>query len=164
MGGEKEEKPKRVDPRKGQPRKMTPAILANPGGRPSEFDVAAPKIIQYIRRGNTYKCAAGCARVSYETFNLWINKGKESLKNGELNCKFLKFLKDVENAETECEQEIVSHWLSEIPGNWQAGRDFLARRYSASWGAKDKIDLNANVEVSQKSILEIPDNGRRKVD
>lgn len=129
-------------------------MIENPGGRPSEFDEAAPKIIASIRQGSTYKCAAGCARVSYSTFANWIAQGKEALKNEELDNKFLKFLKDVEQAEKECEAEVLQCWKAFIPMNWQAARDFLARRHPDEWGAKDRVDVTSNGEqVGQPVFL-----------
>ena len=144
-------------------RVKTPAMLKNPGGRPSEFDESSKKIIQFIRGGNTYECSAGCSGVSYSTFAHWIRQGKEDLENNVLDSKYLKFLKDVEKAEMEAEEEVVRAWRNFIPQNWQAARDFLSRRNPDKWGTKDKVDVTSTVEVSQKAKLEIPDNGNREI-
>lgn len=160
----KESKPKRSNSLKGKPRVMTSAILENPGGRPSVFDEASPKIIASIRAGNTYECACGCARVTYNTFNNWIRQGKEDAELGLEDSKFFKFFCDVTQAESEMENDCVIAWKSFIPSNWQAAKDFLSRRRYESWGNRDKVEMNQNVEISQKAILEIPDNGRRRVD
>lgn len=140
-------------PKKGLPRVITPKVLANPGGRPSDFDEAAPKIIAYIRKGNTYECAAGCSRVSYATFNNWMNQGKEDIAEGNLNSKFVQFFYDVQQAETEAEEEAVNLWRTELPGNWQACKEFLARRNPDKWGAKDRVDLTSNGETVGKPIF-----------
>lgn len=132
----------------------TPAMIENPGGRPSEFDEAAPKIIGFIRGGNTYECSAACARVTYHTFNNWMKQGKEDAENGIEDSKFFKFFKDVEAAEMEAEEEVVRAWRNFIPTNWQAGRDFLARRNPDKWSAKDKVDVTSNGEsVGQPVFL-----------
>jgi hypothetical protein len=138
---------------KGKKRVMTPAILANPGGRPSEIDEAGPKIISYIRKGNTYECSAGCARVTYNTFNSWIRKGKEDRENGNKDSKYLKFLCDVEQAETEAELEVVNYWRNELPGNWQACKEFLARRNPDKWAARDRMDVTSNGETVGKAVF-----------
>lgn len=133
-----------------KPRVKTAAMIANPGGRPSEFDEAAPKIIESIRGGNTYECASACARVTYHTFNNWMKQGEEDEKNGLTDTKFFKFFKDVKQAEMEAEQFCVRAWQSFIPTNWQAARDFLSRRNSEKWGTKDKVDVTSNGETIAK--------------
>ena len=138
---------------KGGPRIMTPAVLANPGGRPSQFDQAAPKIIAYIRKGNTYECAAACSRVSYNSFNNWIRQGKEDQENGYYDSKYVKFLRDVKQAESDCENEIVGYWKQEMPGNWQACKEFLSRRNHASWGSKEKLDVVSNGQTLNGHVV-----------
>ena len=138
---------------KGKPRVMTPAIIENPGGRPSLFDEAAPKIIQYVRNGNTFECASGCARISYDTFNRWMNQGKEDIKLGNELTKYCQFYKDVKQAERDCENEVLSHWLKQIPNNWQAAKEYLARRHHKSWGLKDKVDVTSNGETLGKPVF-----------
>ena len=160
-----EEQPKRIKGKatsvpKGSKRVKTQAMINNPGGRPSPFDDAAPKIIQFIRSGNTYECASGCARISYHTFNEWMKQGKADIE-ASTETKYAKFYHDVKKAEMDCEAEIVGHWLNCIPGNWQAGKEYLSRKNPEKWGNREKVDMTQTLEVSQKSILEIPDNGRR---
>lgn len=147
------EKIKKPSPKKGIPRIKTPAILQNPGGRPSEFDEAAPKIINSIRGGNTYECASGCARVCYGTFNRWMKLGEEDGRNGITDSKFYKFFKDIKQAECEAEQRCVEAWQSFIPDNWQAAKEFLSRRNHEKWGAKDKVDVTSNGETVGKPFF-----------
>lgn len=121
-------------------------------GRPSSFDDASPKIIACIRNGNTYECASGVSRISYSTFNDWMNQGKEDFKNG-IESKFSQFLHDVHEAEKACEEEVLGYWKQEMPGNWQAAKDFLARRHHKDWGSKDKVDLTSNGETVGKPFF-----------
>lgn len=139
--------------KKGKPRPITKKTIEKPGGRPSEFDQAAPKIIAYIRKGNNYECASGCARVSYNTFNRWIRQGREDETNGLLESKFYKFCCDVDQAERECEEEVVGYWKQEMPGNWQACKEYLARRHHEKWGSKEKVDIVSNGETIVKPIF-----------
>jgi hypothetical protein len=139
-------KPKTPNVTKGVPRVKTPAMIANPGGQPSKFDHAAPNIIKFIRKGNTYECAAGCSRVSYECFNNWMKQGKADLQDGKTDSKFLKFFQDVQQAEMDAEEEVLGHWKDCIPGNWQAGKEFLARRHPSRWGNQEKLDITSNGE------------------
>lgn len=142
----KADKPKKA-------RIKTPAMIENPGGRPSEFDEAAPKIIEFIRKGNTYECSAACSRVSYRSFNRWMKQGEEDIEHGILNSKFCQFWHDVKQAEMEAEQEAVQAWRNFVPLNWQAARDFLARRNPDSWGSKDRVDVTSNGETVGKPFF-----------
>ena len=146
------EKPKKSNSLKGKPRVITPKVLENKGGRPSQFDEASPKIISYIRAGNTYSCACACARISYNTFNEWMKKGLEDIKN-KINSQFSKFYEDVKEAEAQCEQEIIGHWLKQVPTSWQAGKEYLARKNPENWSIKDKLDLTSNGETIGKDVF-----------
>ncbi len=150
---------KSVHPKKGTPRIMTAAILANPGGRPSAFDEASPKILKYLRKGNTYECSCACSRISYDAFNDWIKKGKSHLKQGLSDSKYAKFFQDVQKAEMDAEEEVLGHWKDCIPGNWQAAKEFLARRNPDKWGNREKVDVTSNGEtVSQPVYLPVKDS------
>lgn len=146
-------------PNRVKRRIKTPAMIANPGGRPSDFDEAAPKIISYIRQGNTYECSAACARISYNTFNRWMKNGLEDTENGILDSKFSKFWYDVRKAEMEAEQECVQAWRNFIPVSWQASRDFLARRNPKDWAQNDRMDITSNGEtIAKPFFLPLKDN------
>lgn len=151
----KEAKPKRSNSLKGKPRVMTPAVLENPGGRPSVFDVAAPKIITAIRGGNTYKCASAGARITYNTFNEWIKQGLSDKEAG-LDTQFSKFYEDVKQAESDMAQECVQAWKNFIPMNWQAARDFLGRRHGDEWGAKDQVDITSQGQKIEGQPVFLP--------
>ena len=151
----KDAKPKKPSPRKGKPREVTPAVLENPGGRPSVFDDAAPKIIASIRRGNTYKCASACARINYTTFNDWMNKGLSDIQS-EIQSQFSQFYHDVKQAEAEMAEECVQAWKNFIPMNWQAARDFLARRHGDEWGAKDQVDITSQGQKIEGQPVFLP--------
>lgn len=124
----------------------------NKGGRPSSFDEAAPKIIISLRNGNTYECASGAARITYKTFNAWISQGREDIEAG-IETKFSRFCNDVLEAERACEEEVLGYWKKEMPGNWQACKEYLARRHHAAWGAKDKVDIVSNGETIGKPFF-----------
>lgn len=139
-------KPRPVHHAKGKPRIMTPAIIANPGGQPCKLEQASKIIVAAVRRGNTYENSCMLASICYSTFNNWTRRGKESREQDLVECKYLKFLDALEKAESECENEILQHWKDCIPGNWQAGKEYLARRNSAKWGNQDKLDITSNGE------------------
>jgi hypothetical protein len=128
-------------------------IEKNKGGRPCKIDEAAPKIIAYVRKGNTYQCACGCARVSYNAFAEWMRRGKEDQENGFEDSKFAKLVNDIRQAEMDAENEIVGFWRDAMPQNWQACKEFLSRRNPESWASKEKIDLTSNGETIGKPLF-----------
>ena len=150
---EKTEKKRKEGPPK-EPNPLTPEELEkNKVGRPSSFDEAAPVIIGYIRRGNTYECASGCARISYFTFNNWMKQGEEDGKNGLTDSKFFKFLQDVRQAEKDAENEVLGYWRDAMPQNWQAAKEFLARRHPKSWASAERLDVTSNGETVGRAFF-----------
>jgi len=125
-------------------RKVTQAMKENPGGRPSSFEESSKSIVKYLRRGNTYATASICSGVTYETFANWMRQGEKDGENGDVESRFFRFFMEVKKAEKDCEDEIVGHWLREIPKNWKAGQEFLARRHSSDWSSKDRVDVTSN--------------------
>jgi len=146
---------------KGIKVKRDTSLFAKPVGQPSKLEEKAPIIIAAIRRGNTYENSCMLANISYSSFCAWTRKGRESREASQHTCKYLIFLDAVEKAESACEDEILQHWRDCIPGNWQAGKEYLARKNPEKWGNRERVDMNSTVEISQKAILELPDNGER---
>lgn len=134
-------------------RVKTPAMIANPGGRPSEFETVKPKLIEYIREGNPYSTACGCAGVSYRTFLDWMQIGRIALENGEIDNKYAKFSREIEEAKSLAQKEVLSHWVKAIPHNWQAAKEYLARVNPDEWGSKEKVDVTSNGESVGKPIF-----------
>lgn len=123
----------------------------NKGGRPSALEDAAPRILESLRNGNTYECACGVSRISYNTFNGWMRKAKEELEQG-LDTKYTRFFCDVQEAERACEEEVLALWKKEMPSNWQACKEYLSRRHHKDWGAKDRVDVTSNGETVGKTF------------
>lgn len=123
-------------------------------GRPSKFHESKDRIIEAIRRGNYYEPACKAAGIEYETFRLWMRKGEE-----EGNGEYFGFFVEVQRAEAEAEIEVVQIWKDHMPNNWQAARDFLARRNPERWSNHDKLDLKAQTNHSMVCRLHLPSNG-----
>lgn len=79
-------------------------------------------------------------------------KGDEDLKNG-IESKFSKFSHDVYEAERLCEEEVLGYWKKEMPSNWQACKEYLARRHHSAWGSKDRVDVTSNGETLGKPFF-----------
>jgi hypothetical protein len=104
-------------------------------GRPSKLTPAVKqRLLDAIRAGNYYEAACVYAGIGETTFYRWMERG-EKASSGE----YREFWESVKKAEAEAEARVVALWQQEIPGNWQAARDFLARRFSDRWSPKEKV-------------------------
>jgi hypothetical protein len=104
-------------------------------GRPSKLTPAVKqRLLDAIRAGNYFEAACVYAGIGETTFYRWMERG-EKASSGE----YREFWESVKKAEAEAEARVVALWQQEIPGNWQAARDFLARRFSDRWSPKEKV-------------------------
>ena len=71
----------------------------------------------------------------------------------------LRELKACDPEEAEAELEIVQIWKDQMPQNWQAARDFLARRNPERWANHEKLDLKAETKGGMVIELLLPSNG-----
>lgn len=134
-------------------RVKTPAMIANPGGRPSEIEEKKDILIEFIKAGNPYSTACGCACLSYRTFLDWMQQGRLAIDNGDNGNKYAKFVREVEQAKAHAQSEVLSHWIKAVPNNWQAAKEYLARVNPDEWGAKEKLDVTSNGESVGKPIF-----------
>jgi hypothetical protein len=103
-------------------------------GRPTKLQPErVARLLEALREGNYYRAACAKADIGFNTFRAWMKAG-QAQRHG----KFREFLNSVKKAEGEAQAEIVAQWRKHCPENWQACRDFLARRNAAEWGQKDK--------------------------
>ena len=120
------------------------------------------KIVTAISSGNYYEAACRYAGIDYQTFRNWMKAGQEvaegKLKKTKKNMEFLGFFEAVEQAEAQAEIRVVANWQMHIPSSWQAGRDFLARRFPDRWKPQEGRELSG--EVGTKVMIYIPANKR----
>lgn len=114
-------------------------------GRPSKFTrETKKKLLDAIRMGNYREPSCSYAGISVSTFYAWLDKGKKQ-KNGE----FVEFLEAVTRAEAEAELRMIAQWQAQIPRDWRAARDFLARRFPKRWGPKARVEVDHHGELNQ---------------
>ena len=114
-------------------------------GRPSKFTPETKeKLLFAIRMGNYREPSCSCAGISVSTFYAWLYKGKKQ-KKGE----FVEFLEAVTRAEAEAELRMIAQWQAQIPSDWRAARDFLARRFPERWGLKARVEVDHHGELNQ---------------
>lgn len=106
----------------GRPCKLTPEVQG--------------RICDAIRAGNYYEAATAAAGVDYATFRRWLERGAKASGG-----PFREFCEAVQKAQADAEATVVAQWREQIPANWQAARDFLARRFPGRWGPKERHEI-----------------------
>jgi hypothetical protein len=106
-------------------------------GRPTKL---TPKVQQAIcdavRNGNYYEAAATSAGIEYRTFRNWVERGEQEDAG-----IYFQFVQSLRAAEAEAETKLVAEWRAQVPEDWRAARDLLARRHPERWGPKDRLTL-----------------------
>jgi hypothetical protein len=106
----------------GRPCKLTPEVQE--------------RVCAALRAGNYYEAAAACAGVTYWCLRKWMQQGKRA-RSG----RYFQFFQAATQAEADAEATIVAQWRAQIPDNWPAARDFLARRFPDRWGPKERQEI-----------------------
>lgn len=119
----------------GRPTKLTPEVQ----------DV----IVETIKDGNYYQPACAKAGIHYQTFLNWMKWGEEQGEG-----IYFDFFEKVQWAEAEAEAKMVADWKAQVPQDWRAARDFLARRHPERWAPKTYLDAQLSGELGVKHGLE----------
>lgn len=117
-------------------------------GRPSKLTARLQQqLCKAIAAGNYYEAACASVGISHQTMLVWMGKG-EAAKAGQ----FFEFREAVLKAVADAEVRVVAQWQKHMPENWQACRDFLARRFPSRWGEKQQVtgDGGGPVQVEVK--------------
>lgn len=120
----------------GRPTKLTPECQA--------------RIVEAVAAGNYYEAACSYGGIDRVTFDRWMKRGDREPG------PYRVFRNAIQDAEARAEVRIVAQWQAQIPDNWQAARDFLARRFPERWGSKDKMTvefLNSPEWVEMRTLI-----------
>lgn len=131
-------------------------------GAKSKIDGLSPEIIERTRRGLSKKDRIA-GLIHHSTYIEWFEAGQQDLIAG-INTQFSEFSKKIAQAEKEFRDGLLEHVKNQAPNDWKAATWLLERSDPDSYKLKDKVDVQQQLEIKQKAILEIPDNGRRKID
>lgn len=111
-------------------------------GRPSKLTPDRRKtLIDAIKAGNHIVRACHFAGIDASTFYKWKKKAETS-KSGE----YFDFVKEIEEAESQSQVRMVAQWQAQIPNDWRAAREFLARRFPDEWSSLEKREISGNSE------------------
>jgi len=105
-------------------------------------------ICDAVRAGNYADAAASAGGVSKSTMYGWLSRGKDEqawIDEGHPPRKaesvYLDFLDAFTRAEDAAEREAVGIWRDQMPNDWRAAKEFLARRHSERWGDRQRMEL-----------------------
>lgn len=129
-------------------------------GAKSKFDSVKDEVLKRILEGSSVKDRCG-GLISAETYYQWISIGNKDKLEG-LVTIYSEFSDNIKECEREYRQTLINSIKSHAPKDWKAMSWLLERSDPETYKLKDKVEMKQELEVSQKAILEIPDNGRRK--
>lgn len=106
--------------------------------RPSKLTPESQaSIAEDILHGATFSDACRKAGIAYDTFNGWMNQGKEASSG-----KFFEFYHKVMEADAQCGINMVRVIQSAAAkGDWKAALEWLKRRRRSEWG--DNVDVTS---------------------
>ena len=131
-------------------------------GRPSLLEEKAPLIYESLRLGNTNRGASYSAGITDETFYAWYRTGKKDLEAG-VETKYSVFSLKVDESVEAAKSYALECWRKHMPDDWKAAMAYLERRDRDNYAPKQVMEVAQTVEVTQKALLEVPDNKRRNV-
>lgn len=128
-------------------------------GARSKFDDVNEEIIKRTKDGLSKKDRVA-GLICDKTYNEWYNAGEEDLNNGIIS-QYSQFSLNVRNAEKDFRVGLINCIKAQAASDWKAANWLLERSDPDTYKLRDKMDVQQQIEVSQKAILEIPDNGDR---
>ena len=107
-------------------------------GRPSKLNEdTRRRLIEAVGAGNYMDAACTYAGIGVATFYTWMEKGRSS-KSGEYRVLF----DEIEKAQASAEVRMVAQWQQQVPNDWRAAKEFLARRFPDKWSSLEKQEIS----------------------
>lgn len=131
-------------------------------GARSKFDDVNEEIIERTREGLSKKDRVA-GLIHEATYHEWLNAGDEDLLKG-INSQYSEFSQKVKQAEKEYRKSLIDCIKKQAIDDWRAANWLLERSDPDTYKLRDKMDVKQEIEVSQKAILEIPNNKNRSMD
>lgn len=128
-------------------------------GAKSKLEKHQKEIIQRTREGASIKDRCG-GLITTPTYYEWFNTGVSDFSNN-INNQYSNFSCKIVEAEKEYREILRSLIKSHSINDWKAASWLLERSDPETYNLKQKMEVKQELEVTQKSLLEIPDNERR---
>lgn len=120
----------------GQPAKLTPK--------------SRRRFLAALRRGHHLSSACDIAEIGTATFRAWMARGaKDTEDSGDLSSPYAEFRAAVLATTAQAEDDLVKTFHKAGKKDWQASKEFLARRWPKRWGAK----INGEGDIGPSLIV-----------
>lgn len=124
-----------------------------------KFEKAAPKIVEAVRRGSSYRMACNIAGINESTFYMWMKKG-QTAPHGQ----FVDFRQSVLCAESENGDRMLGLIQDHAVKDWKAAAWVLERRHGFVRDGRieteqtEKVDLPTDTyELLRKQAVDLND-------
>ena len=124
-----------------------------------KFEKAAPKIIEAVARGSSYRMACNIAGVNESTFYMWMKKGQTSPHGA-----FVEFRENVLQAEAANGDRLLALIQDHATKDWKAAAWVLERRHGFVRDGRidseqtEKVELpNDTYELLRKQAVDLND-------
>lgn len=128
-------------------------------GAKSKFQKINKEIIERTRQGASIKDRY-YGLIHSSTFYEWYNTGLVDLQNNLLT-EYSEFSRLLNKAEQEYRDTLRKLIESHTINDWKAASWLLERSDPENYSLKQKMEVKQEIEISQKALLELPDNGDR---
>lgn len=128
-------------------------------GAKSKFSSVKDEIIKRILDGCSIKDRCG-GLITQTTYYEWLIIGNKDIEQN-LETEYSEFSVNVKESEKKYRLSLINMIKTHTIKDWKAGAWLLERSDPETYKLKDKVDMKQEIEVQQKAILEIPDNGDR---
>lgn len=132
-------------------------------GRPTmQVKEIVPYLCDAFEMGCTMKDAiAGI--MSKPTYLDYYHRGEEDVSNG-IDSDFSYFFNEINKANRKYRDSLRSMIKKAAPDDWRAANWLLERSDPDTYNLKQKVEATQTVEVSQKAMIELPQNERRSIE
>ena len=108
--------------------------------RPSRLTTDVKKrLTDAVKAGNHITRACEYAGIAKATYYRWKAKAANA-KSGE----YFDLMQELEEAESQAQVRMVAQWQAQIPTDWRAAREFLARRFPDEWSSLEKREISGD--------------------
>lgn len=98
------------------------------GGRPNILSKKIQDtVVEWLRAGNTQRCAAAAAGISFDTLKRWRKLGKQG------DVDYIDFYTQTTLAASSCESDLVRIIRGAADTDWKPAAWMLERRFSKKW-------------------------------
>ena len=111
--------------------------------RKIKFHITQERLLEALSKGLTIEDSCEYAGIVKQTYYNWLNKDPETIKNLDERKKFVDFLDNIKNAQSECQMYCLDFIMKDK--SWQSKAWLLERRFPDRWAKKD-MTINENNE------------------